>query len=124
MFRRQEFQSRRGRDGAQEDEQRSQRADVRAVLRCMFHATVSIILAGHRCGRAPMNTPLPTDLGDTERTMGVAYSVIGAVMLGAGGYALDRWLDTGPWLALLGLVLGAVIAVIGLRTLIRDRAGS
>ena len=56
--------------------------------------------------------------------MGVAYSVIGAVMLGAGGYLLDRWLDTRPWLAILGLVSGALIALIGVRTLIRDRAGS
>jgi F0F1-type ATP synthase assembly protein I len=71
-----------------------------------------------------MNNPRPTDLADTERTMGVAYSVIGAVMLGAGGYLLDRWLDTRPWLAILGLVSGALIALIGVRTLIRDRAGS
>ena len=71
-----------------------------------------------------MNTPSPTDLGDTERTMGVAYSVIGAAMLGAAGYALDRWLETRPWLAILGLVIGAVIALTGLRTLIRDRARS
>jgi F0F1-type ATP synthase assembly protein I len=71
-----------------------------------------------------MNTPSSTDLGDTERTMGVAYSVIGAVMLGAGGYALDRWLDTGPWLAVLGLVIGALIALTGISTLIRNRAGS
>jgi F0F1-type ATP synthase assembly protein I len=56
--------------------------------------------------------------------MGVAYSVIGAVMLGATGYALDRWLDTGPWLAIIGLVVGAAIALTGLRTLIRNRAGS
>jgi F0F1-type ATP synthase assembly protein I len=56
--------------------------------------------------------------------MGVAYSVIGAVMLGALGYALDGWLDTRPWLAMVGLVIGAVVALTGVRTLIRDRAGS
>jgi F0F1-type ATP synthase assembly protein I len=72
----------------------------------------------------PMNVPSPADLGDTERTMGVAYSVIGAVMLGALGYALDGWLDTRPWLAMVGLVIGAVVALTGVRTLIRDRAGS
>jgi F0F1-type ATP synthase assembly protein I len=71
-----------------------------------------------------MNNPTPRDLGDTERTMGVAYSVIGAVALGAAGYALDGWLHTRPWLAVAGLVCGAVIALIGVRTLIRDRAGS
>jgi F0F1-type ATP synthase assembly protein I len=54
--------------------------------------------------------------------MGVAYSVIGAVLLGAAGYALDKWLDTGPWLAMIGLVIGAVIALTGLRTLIRNRS--
>lgn len=71
-----------------------------------------------------MNSTRPSDLGDTERTMGVAYSVIGAVVLGAAGYALDGWLDTRPWLAIAGLVTGAVIALIGVRTLIKDRAGS
>jgi F0F1-type ATP synthase assembly protein I len=70
-----------------------------------------------------MNTS-PTDLGDMERTMGVAYSVIGAVVLGAVGYGLDKWLGTRPWLAILGLVAGAVIALIGLRTLMGDRARS
>jgi F0F1-type ATP synthase assembly protein I len=70
-----------------------------------------------------MNTS-PTDLEDTERTMGVAYSVIGAAVLGAVGYGLDRWLDTRPWLAIVGLVVGAVIALIGLRTLMENRAGS
>jgi F0F1-type ATP synthase assembly protein I len=70
-----------------------------------------------------MNTS-PTDLGDTERTMGVAYSVIGAVVLGAVGYGLDKWLGTRPWLAIVGLVGGAVIALIGLRTLMGDRARS
>ena len=56
--------------------------------------------------------------------MGVAYSVIGTVALGAAGYALDGWLHTRPWLAVAGLVVGAVISLIGVRTLIRDRSGS
>jgi F0F1-type ATP synthase assembly protein I len=71
----------------------------------------------------PMNNPTPRDYGDTERAMGVAYSVIGTVVLGAAGYALDGWLHTRPWLAVAGLVLGAVISLIGVRTLIRDRSG-
>jgi len=50
--------------------------------------------------------------------------VIGAAVLGAIGYALDGWLGTRPWLAILGLVVGAVVALIGVRTLIRNRAGS
>jgi F0F1-type ATP synthase assembly protein I len=66
----------------------------------------------------------PTDLSDTERAMGVGYSVIGVVVLGATGYGLDKWLDTRPWLAILGLVVGAVIALIGVRALIETRAGS
>jgi len=70
-----------------------------------------------------MNTS-PADLGDTERTMGVAYSVIGAVVLGAIGYGLDQWLDTRPWLAMLGLAIGAVVALIGVRALIKTGAGS
>lgn len=70
-----------------------------------------------------MNTS-PTDLEDTERTMGVAYSVIGAMVLGAVGYGLDKWLGTRPWLAILGLAVGAVIALIGVRSLMGDRARS
>ena len=66
----------------------------------------------------------PTDMGETERSMGVGYSVIGAAVLGAIGYALDGWLGTRPWLAILGLVVGAVVALTGVRTLTRNRAGS
>jgi F0F1-type ATP synthase assembly protein I len=68
--------------------------------------------------------PSPTDLGETERSMGVAYSVIGVAVLGAAGYALDGWLGTRPWLAVVGLVIGAVIALVGVRTLIGNRARS
>jgi len=64
----------------------------------------------------------PSDMEHTERTMGVAYSVIGAVVLGAMGYALDQWLGTRPWLAIAGLVIGAAIALSGVRALISDRS--
>ena len=50
--------------------------------------------------------------------------MIGAVVLGAIGYGLDKWLGTRPWLAILGLVVGAVIALIGLLALMGDRARS
>jgi F0F1-type ATP synthase assembly protein I len=54
--------------------------------------------------------------------MGVAYSVIGVAALGALGYALDGWLDTRPWLAIAGLVIGAAIALFGIRSLTGNRA--
>ena len=71
-----------------------------------------------------MDNPSPTDLGETERSMGVAYSVICVAVLGAAGYALDGWLGTRPWLAVVGLVIGALIALFGVRTLIGNRARS
>jgi F0F1-type ATP synthase assembly protein I len=71
-----------------------------------------------------VDNPSPTDLGETERSMGVGYSVIGVAVLGAAGYALDGWLGTRPWLAVAGLVIGAVIALVGVRTLIGNRARS
>ena len=56
--------------------------------------------------------------------MGVAYSVIGAAVLGAVGYALDGWLGTRPWLAIAGLITGAAIALYGVRTFMGNRAGT
>lgn len=39
-----------------------------------------------------------------------AYSLIGAiVLLGGLGYFADGWLDTSPWLLLIGLLLGIVV---------------
>lgn len=39
-----------------------------------------------------------------------AYSLIGAVvLLGGGGFALDRWLGTSPWGVLGGIVLGLAV---------------
>jgi len=39
-----------------------------------------------------------------------SYTLIGAiVLLGGIGYAVDRWLGTGPWGLLAGLLLGIVV---------------
>ena len=39
-----------------------------------------------------------------------AYTLVGAVvLLGAAGYALDRWLGTGPWGVATGLLLGIAV---------------
>lgn len=39
-----------------------------------------------------------------------SYTLIGAiVLLGGAGYFADRWLDTSPWLLLIGLLLGIIV---------------
>jgi ATP synthase protein I len=39
-----------------------------------------------------------------------SYTLIGAIiLLGAAGYFGDRWLGTGPWLLIIGLLLGVVV---------------
>jgi ATP synthase protein I len=44
-----------------------------------------------------------------------AYSLVGAVvLLGAGGYAVDRWLGTAPWGVFVGLLLGIAVGFYGL----------
>jgi F0F1-type ATP synthase assembly protein I len=41
---------------------------------------------------------------------GASYTLIGAILLlGAIGYALDRWLSTSPWFLLAGLLLGLIV---------------
>ena len=41
---------------------------------------------------------------------GAGYTLIGAIMLlGGGGYAVDRWRGTSPWFLLGGLLLGLII---------------
>ena len=42
--------------------------------------------------------------------MAASYSLVGAILLlGALGYAVDRWRGTSPWFLLSGLVLGVVV---------------
>ena len=38
-------------------------------------------------------------------------NILGGILI---GYLLDRWLGTGPWLTITGIVLGLTGAVIGL----------
>lgn len=38
-------------------------------------------------------------------------NIIGGIIV---GYLLDRWLDTGPWMVVIGIALGLTSAVIGL----------
>jgi ATP synthase protein I len=53
------------------------------------------------------------DQSETNRKSGLAYAaafslfaaVVGGLII---GWLLDRWLGTGPWLLVTGIVLGAV----------------
>ncbi|HEV2667437.1 MAG TPA: AtpZ/AtpI family protein [Blastocatellia bacterium] len=38
-------------------------------------------------------------------------NILGGILI---GYLLDRWLGTGPWLTITGIVLGLTGAIIGL----------
>jgi F0F1-type ATP synthase assembly protein I len=60
--------------------------------------------------------PLPR-FDETEPSMATAYGLIAAILVGGAlGYLLDDWLDTKPWLSLLGLISGLVV---GFYTLVR-----
>lgn len=41
----------------------------------------------------------------------IASNIVGGVLL---GYLLDRWLQTAPWLVVVGLILGTVGAFVAL----------
>jgi ATP synthase protein I len=38
-------------------------------------------------------------------------NILGGILV---GYLLDRWLNTGPWMVITGVVLGLTSAIIGL----------
>ena len=38
-------------------------------------------------------------------------NILGGILV---GYFLDRWLNTGPWMIITGVVLGLISAIIGL----------
>jgi F0F1-type ATP synthase assembly protein I len=59
---------------------------------------------------------------NTERSMATAYGLIAAILVcGAVGYALDAWLQTRPWLSMLGLISGLVVGLYELVRYVRAR---
>jgi F0F1-type ATP synthase assembly protein I len=38
-------------------------------------------------------------------------NILGGILV---GYLLDRWLNTGPWMVITGIILGLISAIIGL----------
>lgn len=53
-------------------------------------------------------------LQDNIRRAGPAatasYSLIGSIMLfGGGGFLIDRWQNTSPWVLLIGLLMGMIV---------------
>ena len=49
----------------------------------------------------------------------VGLELVAATVLGAGlGYGLDRWLGTGPWLVVVGVVLGAAAGFLAVYRLV------
>jgi ATP synthase protein I len=54
-----------------------------------------------------------TDKEETNRKSGIAYAAAltlfaSVITLCGIGWLLDRWLDTKPWLMVIGIVLGAI----------------
>ena len=49
----------------------------------------------------------------------VGLELVAATVLGAGlGYGLDRWLGTGPWLLVVGVVLGSAAGFLAVYRLV------
>ena len=65
---------------------------------------------------------LPT--GNWGIGLRAGVEVVSALIAGAGlGFALDRWLETWPWLFLVGFVLGAAAGVLNVYRLFSPRKG-
>jgi F0F1-type ATP synthase assembly protein I len=52
--------------------------------------------------------------------IGIGWFIAACIVLGAvGGWWLDSKLDTKPWLALLGVTMGTVVAMFGVYRMVR-----
>jgi len=64
----------------------------------------------------------PSSLDTLERSMSVGYGAIAAILLfSVGGYVLDRWLGTSPWLFIVGALVGLSLAFVSFGGLIQNR---
>ena len=60
-----------------------------------------------------MNRPSGEAMRQIGAVSAVGFAFVLSIVMGAGlGYALDRWLGTGPWLFLVGFVLGVAAGVL------------
>lgn len=65
-----------------------------------------------------------TRLPPAARLIGIGWYFAICIVLGiGGGVALDTWLDTTPWLTLLGLALGLFFAFYGGYQMLREVLG-
>jgi F0F1-type ATP synthase assembly protein I len=72
---------------------------------------------------ADANESMESNLTKNKSTIFASYGLVGAILLfGAGGYLLDRWLESSPWLVLCGVVTGLVIGFVGLLRAVRRRS--
>ena len=64
----------------------------------------------------------PSGLDTLERSMSVGYGAIAAILLfSVGGYVLDRWLGTSPWLFIVGVLVGLSLAFFAFGGLLQNR---
>jgi F0F1-type ATP synthase assembly protein I len=78
---------------------------------------------GHESDLARSNRVLQENVDRELPRILAAYALVGAILLfGTIGFVLDRWLDSQPWLALLGLATGIVVGGINLVSVVRRHA--
>ena len=71
---------------------------------------------------AGANESMENNLTRNESSIFASYGLVGAILLfGTFGYLLDRWLDSGPWLLVCGLLTGLAFGFIGLIRAVRPR---
>jgi len=69
---------------------------------------------------ARANESLQENLDANEPVIFASYGVIGAIFaFGGAGYLLDRWLGTGPWCLVTGLLVGLTVGLIVVVTAVR-----